>query len=242
MKYKIIIFDLDDTLIDNKKNVEAAFKAMAEAYGLPFSVAAFDRWYTIDKQFWLDWQDGRIVVPPHLRHETGKKSDEYLDWVRSRRVIQYFGKEISETQAVKLNNIYLNALNHMVLPIEGARGVLEYLSSRYKIIIATNGPKTAVEQKLRSIECLPFVTDALSADMFGFMKPKIEFFEAIEKRYRDFSREDYLIVGDSLKSDVGFGMNAGIDSCWFNKNNETLYSAYTPTFIITELSELKNIL
>ena len=242
MKYKIIIFDLDDTLIDNKKNVEAAFAAMTEAQGLSYNPKDFDRWYMIDKQFWLDWQDDRIVVPQHLRHETGKKSDEYLDWVRSRRVVQYFGNEISEARAFELSTIYLSELNRVVVPIEGARDTLEYLSDRYKIIVATNGPKTAVEKKLRSIECLPFITEALSADMFGFMKPKVEFFEAIEQRYSDFRREDYLIVGDSLKSDVGFGMNAGIDSCWFNKNNETLDSAYAPTFIITKLSELKTIL
>ena len=85
------------------------------------------------------------------------------------------------------------------------------------------------------------MTDVLSADMFGYMKPKLEFFEAIEKRYKDFDRNDYLIIGDSLKSDIGFGNNAGIDSCWFNRMGEPI-GDLTPTYTIQHLRELKKFL
>jgi FMN phosphatase YigB (HAD superfamily) len=40
--------------------------------------------------------------------------------------------------------------------------------------------------------------------MFGYMKPRIEFFEALQERYGNLPKEQYLIIGDSLKSDVGF--------------------------------------
>lgn len=116
------------------------------------------------------------------------------------------------------------------------------MADKYKIIIATNGPKIATQNKLEKINCEKYVTEILSADMFGYMKPKVEFFEAIEERYKDFNRSDYLIVGDSLKSDVGFGMNAGIDSCWFNKHGEETDRTYTPTLIIKSLSELIKLL
>lgn len=74
--------------------------------------------------------------------------------------------------------------------------------------------------------------------MFGYMKPKVEFFEGIQEMYQ-LPKEAYLIIGDSLKSDVGFGMNCGIDSCRFDRGNETLTEAYQPTMIIKQLSELK---
>ncbi len=60
--------------------------------------------------------------------------------------------------------------------------------------------------------------------------------------YKDYNNEDFLIIGNSLKSDVGFGMNNDIDTCWFDINEETLTEEYKPTFIIKELSELKEIL
>jgi FMN phosphatase YigB (HAD superfamily) len=78
--------------------------------------------------------------------------------------------------------------------------------------------------------------------MFGHMKPKVEFFQAIKERYSDNNIKDYLIIGDSLKSDVGFGTNAHIDSCWFNQNHENPDNVHTPTFTISKLRELNKIL
>lgn len=242
MKYKILIFDLDDTLIDNAENVRAAFRRMLATCDLEYSDNQFDRWYEVDKKFWIDWQDSLIKLPSHLESETGKKSDEFLDWVRSQRVLIFFNDSVSPERAIELNNIYMEALSEVVVSIEGASDTLKYLSSKYKILIATNGPNVATQKKLEKIDCLEYTTEVLSADMFGFMKPKIEFFEAIEKRYEDFSREDYLIIGDSLKSDVGFGMNAGIDSCWFNQKNEKLDDVHEPTFVIGKLNELVGLL
>jgi len=239
VKYRILIFDLDDTLIDNRESVKAAFKRLLESESTAaYTEAAFERWYQIDKQFWIDWQDGLIDLPEKFKHETGKKSNEFLDWVRSQRVLLYFDQSVSAERAVELNNIYMNALTEEVHAIDGAHDTLEYLADRYKILVATNGPSIATKHKLKKIGCEKYVTEILSADMFGYMKPKIEFFEAIEERYKDFNRGDYLIVGDSLKSDVGFGMNAGIDSCWFNKNDEKLDRTYAPTLTITGLGEL----
>ena len=73
-KYKILIFDLDDTLIDNLENVKYAFKKMIESKNEKYSNDSFKVWYEIDKQFWKDWQDGLIELPEHLKNETGKKS------------------------------------------------------------------------------------------------------------------------------------------------------------------------
>lgn len=242
MKYKILIFDLDDTLIDNKENVRAAFKKMLMFHGQIYSDSEFERWYQIDKKYWIDWQDGLIKVPKELSYETGKKSNQYLDWVRSQRVLMYFNYSISQENAIELNNIFMDALNEEIRSIDGAQKTLKYLSGRYKILVATNGPKIATKQKLKKIGCSQYVTEVLSADMFGYMKPKVEFFEAIEKKYKDFDRSDYLIIGDSLKSDVGFGMNTGIDSCWFNWRNDELDTKHKPTIIIKKLSELIGLL
>jgi FMN phosphatase YigB (HAD superfamily) len=242
VKYKILIFDLDDTLIDNKENVRAAFKRMLVYRGLVYSGSEFERWYGIDKRFWSDWQDGLVELPARFKHEVGKKSHEYLDWVRAQRVLLYFNNSISLEYAIELNNVFMKALSEAIHAIDGAHSTLQYLSRRYKLLVATNGPKIATKQKLEKIGCRQYITEILSADMFGYMKPKIEFFEAIEKKYADFNRSDYLIIGDSLKSDVGFGMNVGIDSCWFNKDNDELDDRYQPTISIHKLSELVDML
>ncbi len=242
-KYKILIFDLDDTLIDNLENVRYAFTKMIEVKNEKYNENSFKRWYELDKQFWKDWQDGLIELPENLKNETGKKSNAFLDWVRSQRVLQYYKNEVSLEEAINLNSIYMNALKENVIAIDGAYETLEYLFSKgYYIIIATNGPQIATRDKLLKIKCLNFVNEILSADMFGYMKPSKEFFEGIEKTLNNYNTQEYLMIGDSLKSDVEFAGKCYFDSCWFNKNNEKLNDYYKPTMVINELRELINML
>jgi len=148
VKYKIVIFDLDDTLIDNRESVRAAFRRMLNHEGVTYTEKAYERWYQLDRQFWIDWQDGLIDLPERFKHETGKKSNEFLDWVRSQRVLLYFDQSVSPERAVELNNLYMNALAEEVHAIDGAHDTLEYLAGKYKILIATNGPRIATRHKL----------------------------------------------------------------------------------------------
>lgn len=241
-KYKILIFDLDDTLIDNLENVRYAYTKMIESIGKEYSKDGFKKWYEVDKKFWKDWQDGLIELPAHLKDETGKKSEEFLNWVRAQRVLIYFDNQVSLEKAIELNNLFMNSLTEVVVAIDGAYDILKYLKEKYYIIVATNGPKIATKDKLSKIKCLDLVSEVLSADMFGYMKPRKEFFEAIQNLLKNYNNEEYLIIGDSLKSDIGFAMNCEFDSCWFNKNNEKLPEQYKPTMVIKKLKELKNVL
>ncbi|MCL2451607.1 HAD family hydrolase [Candidatus Saccharibacteria bacterium] len=243
-KYKILIFDLDDTLIDNHESVRVAFETMLTAVGETYSNEKLDRWYRIDADFWSKYQDGLIKIPPEFAHETARKSDKFLDWVCSQRVLQYFENKVDDERAIELNDIYISALAENVVAIEGARDTLKYLASEnvYKIIVATNGPSLVVPRKLEIIGVSSYVTEILAADMLGLVKPHTEFFDAIKKRYNDFLNSDYLMIGNSLKSDVGFAMKVGIDSCWFNRKKEKLTLEYAPTFVIQDLRQLKTIL
>ena len=242
-KYKILIFDLDDTLIDNLENVRYAFTKMIGTQNENYSDNDFKRWYRLDKQFWKNWQDGLIELPEQLKNETGKKSDKFLNWLRAQRVLLYYNNKISLEEAIELNNIYMNALTENVVAIDGAYKTLKYLFNKgYYIIIATNGPKIATRDKLVKIKCIDFVNEILSADMFGYMKPNKEFFDGIEKTLNNYNVNEYLMIGDSLKSDVGFASICHLDSCWFNKNKEKLSSDYKPTMIINDLRELIDIL
>ena len=241
-KYKILIFDLDDTLIDNKENVKHAFKEMLKLRNIEYSDSEFSRWYEIDKQFWEDRQDGLIEIPNDLKNEEGKKSKKILDWLRAQRIIRYFSGEIELDDAINLNSVFIDSMSEVVTAIDGAYEILEYLSKQYKILIATNGPEKVMHEKLVKIDCLKFIDEVLSAEMFGYMKPDERFFDGIQCMLNNFNDNEYLIIGNSLKSDVGFGMNCGFDSCWFDRKEEVLTTTYNPTMVIEKLTDLFNIL
>lgn len=238
--YEILIFDLDDTLIDNTENVRYAYVKMMKAVGKDYSESGFERWLEVDKKFWQDRQNGLIEVPDDLKHEVGKKSERYLSWLRAQRFLIYFNNEISLDEAMELNRLFTEALKENVVAIDGANEVLRYLSGKYSIVVATNGPKVAAKDKLAKIGCLDYVSRVLSADMFGYSKPKKEFFEAIQKETGNYDNNAYLVIGNSLGTDVEFAMNSGCDSCWLDRGDEVL-GEYRPTFIIKSLRELKEI-
>jgi FMN phosphatase YigB (HAD superfamily) len=51
-----------------------------------------------------------------------------------------------------------------------------------------------------------------------------------------------LIIGDSLASDIQGGVDYGLDTCWYNPNDEPLPDALPITYDIRHLRELLEVL
>ncbi len=85
----------------------------------------------------------------------------------------------------------MNSLTENVVAIEGVYATLRYLSEKYNIIVATNGPKIAAEEKVNKIGCLSFVDKVLSAENWGVMKPGKEFFEGIQNELNNFNNRGF---------------------------------------------------
>ncbi len=239
-KYEVILFDLDDTLIDNLENVRYAYRKMVEFMDEKYTEEGFQKWYNLDKQFWIDFSNQQIEVPLEYR----SNHDDFVKYVRSLRYVLYFDNKIPLEKAFEINELFLESLNELVIPVEGAKEILEYLHSNYRLVVATNGPTSAVESKLKKIDCLDFIDSIFSADMTKntVTKPDIKYFDELLEFIHFQDKEKLLIVGDSLRSEVQGGMNSGIDSVWFNRLQEKLPSQYKPTYIIEDLIDLKNII
>ena len=234
--YDYVLFDLDDTLVDNLENVRYAYKKMVEHVGEEYTEDGFLKWYLLDKQFWIDFHHKKINVP--LEYQTSQKL--FVQYVRSLRYFMYFEGKISLEEAFIINELFLEALTDLVIPVKGAYETLKYLYGKYKLVIVTNGPTVAVKSKLSKINCLDFIDYIFSADMTKstVTKPSKEYFLELQEFLNFYQTNRMLIVGDSLKTDVLGGMNAGIPSCWFNPHHEELPLEYRPTMVIHDLQEL----
>ncbi len=239
-KYEIILLDLDDTLIDNLENVRYAYRKMVEFMDEKYTEEGFNRWYNLDKQFWIDFSNQKIEVPLEYK----SNHDDFVKYVRSLRYMIYFDNQISLEKAFEINDLFLDSLNELVVPVEGAKEILEYLHSKYRLVIATNGPTNAVESKLKKIGCLNQIDSIFSADMTKntVTKPDNKYFDELLEFINFHDRKKILIIGDSLRSEVQGGMNSGIDSIWFNRFQKQLPNNYAPTYIVEKLIEIKNII
>lgn len=231
--YKTIIFDLDDTLNDDTKNVKEAFKIIMNT---DYTEEKFEIFREIDKNLWRDRAAGIIKDP-----REGMSKDEKTEWIRAQRFIRYF-KNISYEEAVDINNKYMEGLKLKVQEIEGAKEVIKYLKDKqYKIIIASNGPSTAIPAKLKGLGLNEYIDETFAADECGSMKPHAYFYEALFNKINNHNTKEMLFIGDELEKDIKGGNEIGMDTCWFNIRNDDT-SVYKPTYEIHKLEELKNIL
>lgn len=239
-KYEYIVFDMDDTLIDNLENVRYAYTKMMEYRGLKYSEEGFNRWFALDEQYWADFHSGLINVPDEYR----VPQDMFVKYVQSLRYVKYFNNEIDITEGLKINDLYLNSLKEVVIEVEGASKVLSKLSKKYKLVIATNGPRQAVFTKIEKIGCSDYVSSVFSADMTKntVTKPNKIYFDEMLEYLNFYDKDKILIVGDSLKTDIKGGMNSSIDSCWYNPNGKELNKDYEPTYVIEKLEDILDIL
>lgn len=237
-KYETLIFDLDDTLIDNKESIRYAFKIILEKLGIEYNDNLFLEWKKFDDLYWHRFESGEINIPNKVKILENK-----ITYLRVYRFIQFF-KELNLCfeNAIILNELYCNMLAENVVEIEGARELLQYLNPNYKIFIATNGPKDAATNKIYKGKLSFYISSIISSEEVEFLKPSTEFFNFLFRKIENKDKSKMLLIGDSLTTDILGGMNNGIDTCWLNSNNIPLPEEYSPTMTTDKLLKLKKIL
>lgn len=237
MFYKKILFDLDNTLIDDDENRKYAIKKVIKNMRGNVDKKEIEDFIKFDNKYWKDRAEGKIKDPYKF-----KTIEEKTEWVRAERFIRFF-KNISYEEAVKINDSYIKDLNKNVIQIKNAEEVVKYLFERnYEIYIITNGPTIPAKSKLEKINVNKYIKTLYTAEEAGFMKPHKEFFDKFFKKIDAKATNDMLIIGDELEKDILGGIRNNIDTCWFNIKNEENKTEIKPDMEIKKLIDLKNIL
>ena len=133
-KYKIIAFDLDDTLVDDNAARKYAISKVAESLGINYTNEVGDNYITFDNQFWHKWENGEIVIPSDVK--------DWVTYIRSKRFQLFFSQiDFDMNTAIQAYHLYSKSLEDCIVPIDGAKEILEVLNKNYKLVIATNGIK-----------------------------------------------------------------------------------------------------
>ena len=83
--------------------------------------------------------------------------------------------------------------------------------------------------------------DIFISEVVGYEKPNVEFFNYVFSKIKDFNRDETVIIGDSLTSDILGGKNAKIKTVWFNPNGKKCEDI-VPDYQISSLNEVKSLL
>ena len=179
-----------------------------------------------------------FVLPIRLLLRRAPKKWSYLLWLP---VLFRFVSPAGPRTAFEASYRKWLGVGHWFLP--DAVEILEYLKARgYRLYIASNGVIDTQYSRLESAGIGPFFDGIFISEEIGFHKPQKAYFDACFARIPDFAREEAVLIGDSLSSDIRGAKNAGIASIWLNRNGRTAPPEHRPDYEIHSLRELRGIL
>lgn len=220
-KIRIFIWDLDNVTWFHRKE-EA--QILARALGI-LEVDEFSaEFYDFHGSFLNYFRNKKVTI-----NETYKLIDEKIP------ILKFYNYTPAQFMTATERLKYLvNEFN------EEALELIKYLSSKgIKNIVKSDWWRTVQVGMLKKIGMLEYIEELHCCDN-QFIKANPLSAEGIIKSGRE---EQYIIMGDSLTSDIAFASHTGIKSIWFNRNGEKQNDTkYKPTFEVASLLEVIEII
>ncbi len=196
-KYKYLLFDLDDTLLDFGKAQILAFKNLLEDENIEYNDELFEKYETINKSLWRSFERGEISNKEVTRE----------------RFIRFFALFDRNVDGSEVDNRYRSYLAEGNQLFDGIIEMLEELSLTHKLYIASNGIAITQHTRLKNNNLNKYFEKIFISEEIGSKKPDIEFFEKIFDEIGIKNKDEILMIGDTLTSDILGANNVGIDSC-----------------------------
>jgi 2-haloacid dehalogenase len=223
MTYQLILFDLDDTLLDFARTQVAAFAAVVEHFGIDSEGGAlFERYQVFSKDCWR-------------RHELGTLTKVALRTERWRMTLDSTASAHLDDE--ELAEAYLDELPRHTFHIDGALEVCRALAEAFTLGVVTNGFESVQHRRLAASPLREHVSFLLTSEAVGTPKPGRELFDrALE--LGDASTDDTVMIGDNLGSDIAGANGMSMDSVWFNPVGAEPSPDITATHTVSRLSEV----
>lgn len=202
------LLDADETVLDFIRSSEESFRAAMNELGERQAAERYAEFKEINDGLWREYERGEIC-----------KKD-----LMTARFSRFFARLQSSADAKEANGLYFNKLCRTGYLLPGAAEFMRELKRRGRIYLITNGTPAAQYGRLESLGLNGFFDGVFVSDEIGYAKPDVRFFEFVLASAR-VKREDCLVIGDSLTSDIKGANASGIESIWFNPKGKTASGA-----------------
>ena len=225
MKYKWLLFDLDGTLFNYDKGEKTAFRKSIENFGFEYKDEYLTLYDSINKNLWQKFEKGEIEV-------------QKLKVQRFEILLDEIGFKISPSDFSKN---YLKNLSECTYLLDGVENLLQDIYNKFNMMLITNGLTEVQRPRLQMSSIKKYFSDIVISEEVGIAKPDSKIFDVAFNKMGNPPKQDVLMIGDSLSSDIKGGHNYGIDTCWLNTKNSGA-NEIKPTFEIHRITQLKNII
>ena len=225
-KYQHIFFDLDHTIWDFDKNAEEALHELFITHRLNdiglASADVFIETYTENNhRLWREYHLGNITKQA-LREARFKQT--FLDLGVQPEVIPSGFEDAYVQLCPTKTNLFPNA-----------HETLEYLQSKYQLHLISNGFKESQDIKISGSGLGKYFTHIVISELVGVNKPDAAIFEHAVT-LSGTTKEQSVMIGDSLEADVLGALNYGMDAIYFNP-----FNAPKPDEVKMQITDLKEL-
>ncbi|MBQ2841117.1 MAG: YjjG family noncanonical pyrimidine nucleotidase [Oscillospiraceae bacterium] len=220
--YDIILFDSDNTLYNHGIHEKTAIFEAFSLYGEEIDDERYLLYRRINDDIWKEFERG-------ISHTDGPLVERF------RRFSDASGISLCP---FRINELYVEALSNQCSPFPDSYEVCKKLSETHKLYIITNGTESIQLKRYEVSPLRPFFSGIFTAAGIGIQKPKKEFFDRVLEKIGNPEKRRVIVIGDSLTSDILGGVNAGLDTCWYNPEHKENSMDFSPTYEIESLKSL----
>lgn len=225
-KYKTILFDIDDTLIDFDIDQKTAFKEAVKKIGYVCTDKMYEDYNKINLSMWEELNLGKMT----------------LNEVFVNRFSVFFKKYGIKYDELEFNKILTDMFQKTGTLIKGVKETLDKLVNNYELAVISNGPKDQQYHRLKNADISKYFSKFFISEEIGYNKPDKRFFDIVFKNIDNKEKSKILIVGDSITSDIIGGKQVGVDTCLYNIRNKENKTNIKPEYEIENFEELLQIL
>ncbi len=233
MMHKNLLFDLDQTLLDFHASEHLALKTVMEQNHQKFTEERYASFKKNNKMLWLEFEKGVI-----------SKTDIFEK--RFRLLFGECGCNADEMDLMKINSDFIDCMSRNGFLMEGAAGLLRKTAESIpdvRMYVITNGVTRNAMGRIASTGLDVYLSGVFISDTMGVSKPSREYFDIVKRTVNE-PDSSFMVIGDSLSSDMLGAKNAGLASCWFMPDGdiENAVREYDINYTASSFDELYEVI
>ena len=225
MRYKYLLADNDNTLMDFDAAERKSLQNALGAFGKPCDDEVFSTYHHINKLLWEAL-------------ERGETTQAKLKIERFARLIAHYGWQ--DIDPAQLAVTFQNDLSTHADLLPGAMHLLESIHGKMKIALVSNGVSATQRGRLSVCAFTHLLDAVVISEEIGVSKPNPEMVYKALDMLGCTDKSEAVFLGDSHSADITAAWNADVDSIWLTRHGRG--QSDKATYIVETLEEAEALL
>ncbi len=218
-KYKWLIFDADNTLFDYDTAEKLALLKTLDDFEINYDTdSIIDTYHIINHKLWMQLETGEVKSQAEIKY---KRTQQLFDVLNVKRDTDKFA------------NDYLVNLSQNDQLLNNAFKIIQTLNDSHQMIIMTNGMTMVQKPRFNNSPIRKYFQHIVISEEIKHSKPSPKIYDHAFELMNQPKKNEVLMIGDNLGSDIQGGINYGIDTVWYNPKN--LNKNHAATYELNDL-------